>query len=92
MADHVNDAPNPIVNIGIFMSLPRYLPISPEAILSGIGHADRGLIATYLALLAAGDGLAVMKGAVKDLGKMLWLADQAKGLAQRVGAPTRRRS
>ncbi|MBW0157619.1 hypothetical protein [Sedimentimonas flavescens] len=50
--------------------------ISPEAILSGIGKADRVLIATYLALLAAGDSLTIMKGAVKDLGKKLRLLEE----------------
>lgn len=88
---HVNSERTPIVNICVSMNLHQTPPISPEAILSGIGSADRELIATYLGLLVAGDGLAVMKGAVKDLGKKLRLFenDAAAQLKERVQAISR---
>ncbi|MCP5389827.1 MAG: hypothetical protein H6915_08680 [Novosphingobium sp.] len=62
--------------------------ISPETILSGIGHADRELVATYLALFAAGEGLALMKGALKGLGTKLKLRedDTAAEMKARVQA------
>lgn len=63
-------------------------PISPETILSGIGHADRELVATYLALFSAGEGLALMKGALKGLGTKLKLRedDTAAEMKARVQA------
>lgn len=64
-----------ILNLCVSMNLHQNPSIHPEAILSGIGHADRNLIGTYLALLAAGEGIAVMKGAVKGLGKKLKLLE-----------------
>ncbi len=68
------------------MDSTEAVPISPDAILSGIGHANREMIATYLALLAAGESLALMKGAVKDLGKKLRLLenDTAAQLQDRI--------
>lgn len=89
----VDSARRSTANMCVSMDLRQTPPIHPEAILSGIGHADRDLIATYLALLAAGEGLAVIKGAAKGLGSKLKLlendtAAQTKARAAAISGST----
>ncbi len=49
------------------MSVTPQAPVTPDAILSGIGLAERNALATFTAMLPVADGRAVMKRVVKAL-------------------------